>query len=195
MGLLPSLLTVVLTSLAIEARHIVQRQASTCSRSSPENTFPSSFSLLALDPSKNATLTLAPVPNISFDEPGTLYLGGSTDVTFTLSNYTLSTGTAPCTLDPFGSSDGLGIIKCVQKPAARNPGGNPYFTVGCHETLNILVLQAAFESASGSFSTCDNFSTDFWANFGEAYINLVTCGQVPAGQDALVVQVIPVTSS
>lgn len=123
------------------------------------STYPTAFKLQAIETSTNASMVLAPVPNISFDEPGTLYLGGDPHVTFNLTNYALSTasGTAPCALQAWAPSNTLAITKCSTNPAARAQG-NPYFSIGYDEFYGVQILQIAYPNVTGTGSACGMFA-------------------------------------
>ncbi|KAE8452678.1 hypothetical protein EG329_013937 [Mollisiaceae sp. DMI_Dod_QoI] len=141
-------------------------------------------------------MTLAPVDNISFDEPGNLYFGGSPGFTFNLTNYSLSVGAgvAPCSLEPFAPTPSVGRIHCSTNPAARG-GGNPYFSIHYDQSIGAPVLQVAYPDATGSIRACGNFATNEWGALGMPFMSLQSCGAFPAGYDPITIQVVPVNAT
>ncbi|KUJ17192.1 uncharacterized protein LY89DRAFT_718847 [Mollisia scopiformis] len=177
------------------SKPITPRQLPTRSECPSESSYPTAFSLQAIEVATNSTMVLAPVDNISFDEPGTWYLGGGTDFTFNLTDYNLAIGNAPCGFQGYETSSGtLGVPKCSVQPGGRGQL-NPYFSIGYSDTLGISILQLAHPNVTGAGSACGEFATSDWGPYGEVYMNITTCGSFPAGYDPIIVQIIPVNGT
>lgn len=148
-------LALYILSQSVMGEPVLPRHISKCPPSESQSTFSTPFRLLAIDIPTNTTMTLAPVDNISFDEPGNLYFGGSPGFTFNLTNYSLSVGAgvAPCSLEPFAPTPSVGRIHCSTNPAARG-GGNPYFSIHYDQSIGAPVLQVAYPNATGSIRAC-----------------------------------------